>query len=154
MIKAKLLAIGLSIFTIAGLFSTNAYSFIDENEVEKEISSDEKPTLAEEMAHKPVTLTDATFDEAIKEGVVLVDFWAPRCPPCRRMAPDVDAVANEYFGKAKVAKIDIDKNSVTARKFYIRSIPTIIVFKDGKVQERVVGQQSREKLNALIKRYL
>ncbi len=154
MIKAKLIAIGLSIFTIAGIFSTNAYSFIDESEVEKEISIEDKPKVSIEKGHKTITLNDLTFDEAIKDGVVLVDFWAPRCPPCVRMAPDVDAIANEYFGKAKVAKLDIDKNKITARKYYIRTIPTLIVFKNGKVQERVVGQISKNKINSLIKRYL
>jgi thioredoxin 1 len=92
---------------------------------------------------KPITLTDADFDAAIAEGVTLVDFWAPWCGPCRMIAPVVEELAEEYEGKAKIAKVNTDDERHTAMKYGIRSIPTLIIFKDGKPVDHIIGAQSK-----------
>ena len=97
-----------------------------------------------------LTITDENFDETIKEGVVLVDFWAPWCPPCRTQGPIVERVAAAFKGKAKVGKLNVDDNKKTAARFGVRSIPTLIVFNGGEKVEQFVGVQSEEKLRAAL----
>lgn len=95
-------------------------------------------------------LSDANFSETVKDGVSLVDFWAEWCAPCRVQGPVIDEVAEEIGYKAKICKMDIDHNQKTAKKFGIQSIPTILVFKDGKPVEKLVGVKSKRALmNAL-----
>ncbi len=88
-----------------------------------------------------LTITDGSFDqEVINSDVpVLIDFWAEWCGPCRMMAPTVDAIASEYEGKLKVGKIDVDENGGTAMRYNIRGIPTLLLFKGGKIVEQRVG---------------
>ena len=87
------------------------------------------------------TFTDANFDKDVlaSEVPVLVDFWAERCGPCRTMGPTVDQVASEYSGKVKVGKLDVDSNPSTASRYRIRGIPTLLLFKAGKVIDQKVG---------------
>jgi thioredoxin len=89
----------------------------------------------------PIEVTDATFEtEVLKASQpVLVDFWAVWCGPCRAVAPIVDELAKEYKGKLKVVKVDVDANVETASRYNILSIPTLLIFKDGKPVETVVG---------------
>jgi thioredoxin 1 len=88
-----------------------------------------------------VAVTDATFGAEIEQhkGLAVVDFWATWCGPCRMIAPILDQLASEYNGKAKVAKVDVDTNQQTAMRFNVRSIPSILFFKDGKHVDTVVG---------------
>lgn len=88
-----------------------------------------------------VAVTDATFGTEIEayKGLAVVDFWATWCGPCRMIAPILDQLASEYNGKAKVAKVDVDTNQQTAMRFNVRSIPSILFFKDGKHVDTVVG---------------
>jgi thioredoxin 1 len=88
-----------------------------------------------------LTFSDATFDaEVLKSDVpVLVDFWAEWCGPCRLMAPTVDQIAGEYAGRLKVGKVDVDSNGGTAMRYEIRGIPTLLLFKDGRVVDGRVG---------------
>lgn len=94
----------------------------------------------------PVTITDSNFAEEVGKSKipVLVDFWATWCPPCKMIAPSIGAMAKEMSGKAKIGKLDVDQNPVTASKFHVQSIPTLIIFKDGKEVDRIVGAQSKE----------
>ena len=86
-------------------------------------------------------LNDATFDEAVKDGTVLVDFWAPWCGPCRMQAPILDEVAEKVGDAATIAKVNVDESPGVAARFGIRSIPSLIVFKDGQPVKQFVGVQ-------------
>jgi thioredoxin 1 len=90
-------------------------------------------------------LDSATFQDSISQGdrPVLVDFWAPWCPPCRALAPTIEAIAEQFDGRADVAKLDIDQNPETAAAQGISSIPTVLIFRSGRVVDRIIGLQPR-----------
>ena len=98
------------------------------------------------MSEGVLELTDDAFDGATKTGVVLVDFWAPWCGPCRMQGPIIETLAKKVAGKATVAKLNVDDNTEAAARLGIQSIPTLILFKDGKEHERFVGVQSEADL--------
>src|SRR5664279_4405666 len=102
---------------------------------------------------KPVVVTDASFETEVEKsnGVVLVDFWATWCSPCKMIAPIVEQIASEYEGKLTVGKLDTDANVQTALKYGVMSIPTLILFKNGQPVERIVGYQPKERLMTKIK---
>ena len=101
-------------------------------------------------------LTDANFEaEVLKSDVpTLVDFWAVWCGPCKQIAPMVDAVANDYKGRVKVAKLDVDHHQIVPQQYSVRSIPTLLIFKGGKVVGQLVGAVPRSKLEAEIAKHL
>ena len=103
-----------------------------------------------------VELTDENFEkEALKsDKPVLVDYWAECCGPCKMMAPITEELAEEYKGKAKVGKINVDKNPKTASQFGIMSIPTLKIFKDGDVVEDLMGVQEKEFIKEKLDQYL
>jgi len=108
------------------------------------------------MSENTVTVTDATFDGEVigATGLVLVDFWATWCGPCKMIAPTLDALAKEYAGKVKIAKLDVDSNQATSIKYNVRSIPTLVFFKDGKHVDTLIGAHPRPALEAKINQHL
>jgi thioredoxin 1 len=100
--------------------------------------------------------TDKNFDqEVLKSGQpVLVDFWAAWCAPCRMMEPAVEAVADQYAGRAKVGKLNVDENLSVATQYNIRSIPTLLLFKNGQIQEELVGATSKDVISKLLDKHL
>jgi thioredoxin 1 len=101
-------------------------------------------------------LTDANFEaEVLKSDVpTLVDFWAVWCGPCKQIAPTVDALANDYKGRCNVAKMDIDHHQLVPQQYGIKSIPTLLIFKGGKVVGQLVGAMQRSKIEDEIKKHL
>ena len=105
-------------------------------------------------SEKVKTFTDADFGDSVKSGVVLVDFWAEWCAPCRRLAPTVDQLAEDYDGRLTVAKVNIDENPMTPGKFMVRGIPTLLLFKDGDLKETIVGLANKDDLAKMIDKHL
>jgi len=103
---------------------------------------------------KYIELTGANFEATLSEGVSMVDFWAPWCGPCRMIAPVVEELADDYEGKAQICKVNTDEEQDIAIKYGIRSIPTIMFFKDGQVVDQIVGAQSKQALASKIDAHL
>ncbi len=103
---------------------------------------------------KYIELKEENFESVVNEGVSLVDFWAPWCGPCRMIAPIIDELATDFDGKAKICKVNSDEETNLAVKFGIRSIPTILFMKDGKVVDTIIGATSKQsladKINSLL----
>jgi len=105
---------------------------------------------------KPITLTDDNFEKEVinSNKPVLIDFWAVWCGPCKIIAPVVEELAMEYEGKIKVGKLDVDENQQSSIKYGVRSIPTLLIFKDGKVKDTIIGavpkSQIVQKLNSAL----
>jgi thioredoxin len=102
----------------------------------------------------PFTVTDATFASEVERSTlpVLLDLWAPWCGPCRMVAPALEALAVEYAGRVRVGKLNVDDNPETANRFGVRSIPTLLLFKDGREADRIVGVQSKASIAERLER--
>jgi thioredoxin 1 len=103
-------------------------------------------------SEKVQTLTDSNFDQSVVNSsqLVLVDFWAEWCGPCRRLAPTVDELATDYDGRLTVGKLNVDDNPNTAFRYSIRGIPTLLLFKGGQIVEQIVGLADKDSLKRLI----
>ncbi|MDX2013518.1 MAG: thioredoxin [Myxococcaceae bacterium] len=108
------------------------------------------------MAKDTVAVQDASFKAEVLDSSVpvLVDFWATWCAPCKAIAPALDELAAQYKGKVKIAKVDVDESNGVAQQFGIRSIPTLLMFKGGKVVDQLVGAVPKAKLEDTIKKAL
>ncbi|WP_242219850.1 thioredoxin [Bacillus cereus group sp. BfR-BA-01380] len=100
-----------------------------------------------------VNATDQTFAAEASEGLVLVDFWAPWCGPCKMIAPVLEEIDAELGDKVKVVKVDVDENQETARKFEVMSIPALFVLKDGQVVDQALGYKPKEALAELVSKH-
>ena len=102
-------------------------------------------TVAAASSDKPLTVTDQNFSQEIvnSQGVVLLDCWAPWCGPCRMVGPIMEQLATESQGRYRIAKLNVDENPRTASQFQIQSIPTMLIFKNGKLVDRIIGAQPK-----------
>lgn len=107
------------------------------------------------MSEHVTEVSDANFEQDVLQSdqPVLVDFWAAWCAPCRMLAPTVEAVAEKYAGNARVVKINVDENPAVSQRYGIKGIPTLILFKSGKEEERVVGATSKDAISRMIDKH-
>ena len=106
-------------------------------------------------SEKVKTFTDSNFETETQKGVVLVDFWAEWCGPCRRIAPIVEQLASEYDGRATIGKMNVDDNpNIPTNRFMVRGIPTLIVLKDGELVDTLVGLRGKEEITQVLDKHL
>ena len=112
--------------------------------------------MAETTQKSTHEITDGNFEKSVLKSPlpVLVDFWAEWCGPCRMIAPTVEALATDYSGKVIIGKLNVDDNQSTAGQYGVRSIPTLLLFKDGEVVESIVGLADKSRLQAIIDKHL
>ncbi|ATD66758.1 MULTISPECIES: thioredoxin [Luteimonas] len=108
------------------------------------------------MTEAVIHASDSDFEATVLQSdvPVLVDFWAPWCGPCKMIAPALDELAGDYAGRAKVVKVDVDQNQATALKYHVRSIPMLLLFKDGQVQATQIGAVGKPQLAQMIDKAL
>ena len=112
-------------------------------------------TAGEPTSNKPVEVTDATFTETIQNNsLIVIDCWAPWCGPCRMVSPIIDELAKDYIGRILFRKLNVDENQTVATQYEIMSIPTLLVFKKGKLVDRIIGAMPRQMLESKITQYL
>ena len=102
-----------------------------------------------------IAVTDANFEQEVEkhDGLVVVDFWATWCGPCRMIAPILEQLSTEYEGRVKVAKLDVDANIKTGSRFNVRSIPTLLFFKDGKQVDQIIGAVPKARIEAVLQKH-
>lgn len=103
---------------------------------------------------KYIELNESNIEETIKEGVSLVDFWAPWCGPCRMISPVIDQLAQEYEGKAKICKVNTEEQQELTMKYQVRSVPTILFVKDGEIVDQLIGATTKTALEEKLNTYL
>ncbi len=109
----------------------------------------------EEMSNEPIHVTDASFEDFVnKNPLVLIDFWAAWCGPCRVLAPTIEELAEDYYGKVLVGKLNVDENPQAAERFQVFSIPTVLIIKNGEEVDRIVGCVPKEYFETALKKYL
>jgi len=108
------------------------------------------------MAENIVTVTDSSFEtDVLKSDLpVLVDFWAEWCGPCKMIAPTLEAIARDYTGKLRVAKVNVDENMATPERYGVRGIPTLLLIKNGQVKDQIVGNYPRDHIERVLQRHL
>jgi thioredoxin 1 len=128
------------------------------NKGDKRHSPPAKPLMLKNMAENIQAATDGNFESEVlsasKTQPVLVDFWAEWCRPCHMLAPTVAEIANDYAGKIKVMKLNVDEAMNSAGRYNIRGIPTILVFKDGQVVEQIVGAVPKDQITKAVDRHV
>ena len=129
---------------------------IRKKKMEKMLSEQSEPsTLKVEYPSKPVVLTDSTLDAALNQyPLLIVDCWAEWCGPCRMIAPTIEDLAKEMSGKAVFGKLNVDENMQTSNKYRISAIPSLLVFKNGKLLDKLVGAYPKATLAGKIRKYL
>ena len=128
---------------------------MDDLEEIKQRKLEELMRIAARGVGHPLTLSDSDFDLRIQENhVILVDFWADWCMPCRMMAPVLEGLATKHVGKIAFGKLNVDENQSTAQRFEVYAIPTLILFVDGKPVDRMVGYADEEQLEEHLKTYV
>ncbi|RXJ90647.1 thioredoxin [Arcobacter sp. CECT 8983] len=103
---------------------------------------------------KYIEINESTMEDTVKEGVSLVDFWAPWCGPCRMIAPAIEQLAIDYEGKAKICKVNTEEEQNLTVKYGIRSIPTILFFKDGEIVDQLIGATTKAALEEKLNKYI
>ena len=129
---------------------------IRKKKMEKIMSEQNKPSIPKiEYPSKPVIVTDSTLDAALNQyPLLIVDCWAEWCGPCRMIGPIIDELAKELSGRAVFGKLNVDENMQTSNKFRISAIPSLLVFKDGKLLDKLVGAYPKATLAGKIQKYL
>jgi thioredoxin 1 len=111
--------------------------------------------LSQNPSGKPITLTDANFSREVeKQKIIVVDFWAPWCGPCRMVGPIIEELSREYAGKVAFGKLNVDENPIVPNSFGIQGIPTLIIFKNGKSVEMIVGAAPKYQIEAKFRSHL
>ena len=108
------------------------------------------------MAENILAVTDSSFEKDVLQSdlPVLVDFWAEWCAPCKMLAPTVEAIARDYNGKLRVAKLNVDENTATSERYGIRGIPTLLLLKGGEVKDQIVGNYPRDHIERMVQKHL
>jgi thioredoxin 1 len=110
---------------------------------------------AKEMSLKPIVVTDSNFSEIVKKhSLVLIDFWASWCGPCRSLASTIEELTREYSGKVTIGELNVDENRETAERFEVYSIPTMLIMKDGCEVDRIVGLVPKKRIEAVLSKHL
>lgn len=134
------------------MFEDKELEQIKQRKIQKILDQADHP---KQINIRPLNLADANFENTmITNPLVVVDFWAPWCGPCRMVGPVIEQLAAEYAGKVTFAKMNVDENQIIPSNFAIKSIPTIIVFHNGREVERIVGAYPKAQIEATFKRYI
>ena len=137
------------------MFEEKQIEQIKQRKIQTMIEIAKKGQTQTPVEKHPVYLTDVNFSSAVTANELLVvDYWAPWCGPCRMLAPIIEQLATEYAGKATFGKMNVDENQIVPSKFGIMSIPTIMVFHRGKAVETIVGAYPKTHIESLFKKYL